>query len=326
MLEIVGSVVVGLLASTWIGAIVFGRWMPRISRKMLVDTVLSGARADRWSHVTSVILLAGLDQTLGRPTRGSCHILRITTSIVAFLLIALSITGLYSKTFLGFRESPWHGYDKTIDMLHKAYTRQDPQLQDEQYKAVSARLVTAKATHWKYIYVAFAIPITLLLYVVAFFLSAKAVRYLILEIIGARTWIQKAGIACLASIALVMWAATLVLVFSFFSSPFPILTLSLVHLASTVWILTGALALALFEFFLSDPWFKALLLASILPGAAFLLAILLPLAVDLGTELYAGTKKRVATVAYEHLGPTFIPLCMTLAAVSCIFIFLKVIL
>jgi hypothetical protein len=327
MWEGIASAVVGLAASVCIGAIAFGRWMPQPPDQTLARNILSSGRADRWSHATSLLLLAALDRMLGRKMRRSRDILRSVTSASAILLLALSLAGVLSGTFLGFKESPWGAYDKTIERLSKSNDGQVVQRDDEQTRvAISAQLRGATAPHWKYIYSVSAILVTSCIYLAAFFLSGRAVRRWMLEMDGAHTWMQKAGIACLATIALLFWTTTLVLVFAFFSSPIPILAVSLAHLASPAWIVAGAIAVAVFEFFVSGPWFKALLLASVLPGAAFVLTTLLPLALDLTADAFSGVRRQAVKIAHERLGQALIPLCMTLGAIACLLWFLRVLL
>lgn len=324
----IASAVIGFLASTWLAGVAFGRWMPRVIDSTLSKEILAHGRADRWLHVASALLLAALNQLVGGPERKKKHRLRVIATATAILLVVMSTSGLLSKTFLGFKESPWTGYDKTIEQLRKLNEPKESKTPEEKRikSAASARLTAAGAPHWKYVYSAAAILLTLSVYLTAFFRSVKAVRRLISEIDGAKTWVQKAGIACFATIALLCWTLALVLVFACFSSPIPVLTISIAHLVSTGWIILGALAVAVFEFWVGDPWFKALVLASVLPGAAFVMAALLPLASDLTTEIFVGARKRAVEVAHQQLGPAFIPLCMTVGAIACVVWLLRVVL
>lgn len=316
----IASAMIGLVASAWLARVAFGRWMPRVTDRTLSKEILSHGRADKWLHAASALLLAALNQLVGGPERKKKHRLCVIATAMAILLVVMSAAGVLSKTFLGFEESPWAGYDKTIQQLRKVNEPKENRTPEEKRieSAISARLTAASAPHWKYMYAAAAIVITLAIYLMAFFRSVKAVRRLISEIDGAQTWVQKAGIACFATVALLFGTLALVLVFACFSSPIPVLTISLAHLVSAGWIVVGALAVAVFEFWVGDPWFKALVLASVLPGAAFVMAALLPLASDLATEVFAGARKRALEVAHQQLGPAFIPLCMTVGMIVCV--------
>lgn len=316
----IASAIVGLMASTWLAGIAFGRWMPCGAGRTLSKDILTHGRADKWLHAASALLLAALNQLVGGPGRRSKHRLRAFATATAILLVVMSVAGLLSKTFLGFEEGPWTGYDKTIQQLRKiedskgSKTPEDKRIES----AVSARLTAASAPYWKFVYSAAAILITLSIYLVAFSRSVETVRRLIPEIDGAQTWVQKAGIACFATISLLLWTLALVLLFACFSSPIPVLTISITHLFSAGWIVLGALAVAVFEFWIGDPWFKALVISSVLPGAVFVMAALLPLASDLTAEVVAGARKRAVEVAHQHLGPAFIPLCMTMGMIVCV--------
>lgn len=324
----IASAVIGLVASTWLAGVAFGRWMPRATDRTLTKELLIHGRADKWLHAASTLLLGALNQLAGDPERGKKHRLRVIATATTILLVVMSLAGLLSRTFLGFEESPWVGYEKTIQQLRKNNESGQGETPEEKrtQSAISARLTAASAPHWKYVYSAAAIPITLSIYLLAFFRSVKAVRRLISEIDEAQTWVQKAGIACFATIALLIWTLVLVLIFACFSSPIPVLTMSIAHLVSAGWIVLGALAVAVFEFWVGDPWFKALVLSSVLPGAVFVTAALLPLASDLTAEVFAGARKRAVEVAHQQLGPAFIPLCMTVGAIVCVVWLLKAVL
>lgn len=328
MLEGVASEIVFLATSAWISLVLLGRWMPKDVATKVTESFLAKGRSDRWSHAASMLLVTALNHMLGNKVSDNRKIFRTVASAFAILLLTLSIAGSVSNTFLGFTESPWRAYDSAVagflkvNNLHETKSPEEKKATEE----MSEALLAASAPHWKYVYAVCAIPVTLFLYLGVFFLSARMVLRLIEELNAARTWIQKAGVTCFSAVLLPVWAIILILAFAFFSSPLTFFGVSLAHNFSTGWVVAGAFAIAAFEFYFSGAWFKALLLASVLPGVGFLLLVLIPLTLDLVASVFAHARKKAITAAHKRLGSGFIPLMMVIGTIACILWFFRIVL
>jgi hypothetical protein len=292
-----------------------GRWLPKEKRAGFARLLRSREREDKWTHVLLRGLLLGLSSVVGEKDGPKASARRVLVTAFLVLAMVLSLTGVISKSVFGFSMTPWQAYDDGIALAEKLVQRPKDGT-DEVDSSIHRLVEEGKAPYWKYVYTATAGMLTVLVYVACFWGSSLVTRHAIYELDGARSWMMKISIVYLfASVFLLAFFLSVIL-FSLTSFLVWAAMMSADILGdSFIYVVVAALAGALFQIYVSDPWLKAFVFAAMLPFVAFMALVIPSLATDLSEAVYTRIRRSAVSAACRQLGDATVPLFLMLAVV-----------
>jgi hypothetical protein len=317
-----------------IGALVFAaifvflrmrKWLPPETIRSVTGAVEHAQREGKYGD----LMLLGLSRVMeavigakGDPRRTGWQFFAFS---VALLIIGLSWCDIRSGTVFGSRELPWTTYDRYVAIGIAGLQREESPLKQKTLAELAARksllglLNAANRGYWKYAYSAAFIFAIAVLNCMFLFMSFLLTRHAVSELATASSWTKRLGVHMVHLSGSALLGLSVTLCIGVFFNPILWLDLLLAKYVSIGYVVLGALAAAIFEWYVADPWFKVLIAVTLLPGLCLILVSSADLIKESWRRFFAVIGERFTAPLLTRYGDVLIPAVATISIVALIF-------
>jgi hypothetical protein len=247
-------------------------WLPRARQSSVIEAVNQSLNSGKYLGVLLLFLGAVVDAILGPGTSRRHPIGRLLLFSTALLLAVLSIADLKFGSVLGMTESPWMSYRNAIAMAiqhNEAPPAGVPDTPDMQQARAKWSQGLRRFDRPSF---AFAYTGAIALSVLAangffLFMSLLLTRQVLGDLHNPVSWSARLGSILVLAAGSIVYALACTIAVGVLCNPaiWVVVILAAAMKSTTVFIVGTAFAL-IFEWWVSGPWFKVLVVVALLPA------------------------------------------------------------